>query len=945
LPLVLAEVEFALLGPLEVRRGGVELPVTPGRQRALLATLCLNGGHVVAVDELIQVLWGEEPPPSVRVSLQIHVKRLRTALGDTDRRLIATRRRGYLINVEPGALDVTRFELKLAAARAAAGDRSWATVSQRACAALALWRGEPLVDTGSQVLVSREAPRLAELRRQAMELSQEADRRLAAGSGAPESGRVIPRELPGTAAHFTGRAGELATLTKLAAPGGGPAAGTMVISAIGGSAGVGKTTLAVCWAHQAAGRFPDGQLYVNLRGYDPDQPMPPADALAQFLRALGVPGPDIPAEAGERAARYRSLLAGRRMLVLLDNASSEEQVRPLLPGTASCLVLVTSRDSLAGLVAREGGSRLDLDLLPAADANALLTTLIGDRAAADPEATARLVESCARLPLALRVAAELAAARPGATLASLAVELADEQRRLDLLDAGGDPRTAVRAVFSWSYRHLDHDAARMFRLLGLNPGPDFDGYAAAALAGTTLARAGDLITRLARTHLVQPAGPGRYVQHDLLRAYARELATGEDGLDAGRAALTRLFDHYLGTTAAAMNTLYPGEHRRRPPVPPAATPGPPVGSESEARTWLDGHRATLVTVVGHTAGHGWPGHATRLARTLHSDLEYRGHFLEAISVHSHARRAALQAGDQDAEADALWALSGIALLQGRYREATDAAQQALARYRETGDRNGAALVLHNLGIIAFTQGRYPEATGHLRQAMEMHAESGDLDSAAGALNDLGGVELRLGRFEEATDHLQRSLSLFRATGNRLCEAYPLMSLGATKLQRGRYQEASTDLQQALALSQAAGDRIGEASAKIQLARVDLRTGRHQQAGDRIRSAMTVYREVGEQSAEAESLNLLGELGLATGAIAEAQHQYAAALTLASSLGERYEQARALAGLGHVSQALGDPARAREHWQDALSRYGALGTPEAEELRAKLASQDRGTRTR
>src|SRR5216683_2467376 len=315
---------------------------------------------------------------------------------------------------------------------------------------------------------------------------------------------VVPRELPAAVSHFTARDSELSALTGLA---GMATPGTVVISAIGGTAGVGKTALALYWAHQVADSFPDGQLYVNLRGYDPEQPVPAADVLAGFLRALGVPGTDIPAEIDERAARYRSLLAGRRMLVVLDNAGSAEQVRPLLPGSPGCMTVVTSRDSLAGLVARDGATRLDLDLLPLADAVSLLRALIGERADADPVAAEALAARCCRLPLALRIAAELAAARPAAPLARLVGELADQQRRLDLLDADGDARTAVRAVFSWSCRHLDPDAASAFRLACLHPGPDLGRYAIAALTGATLEQAERMLGVLAQAHLIQPAGP------------------------------------------------------------------------------------------------------------------------------------------------------------------------------------------------------------------------------------------------------------------------------------------------------------------------------------------------------------------------------------------------------------------------------------------------------
>jgi DNA-binding SARP family transcriptional activator len=291
-------------------------------------------------------------------------------------------------------------------------------------------------------------------------------RRQPATDGEPM--RATPRELPPTVTGFTGRPAELAALTRLLDRPGTPGAAAIVISAIGGTAGVGKTALAVHWAHQVADRFPDGQLYVNLRGYDPGQPMSAADALARFLRALGVPGPEIPPEEDERAARYR-MLAGRRMLVVLDNAGSASQVRPLLPGTPAAAVLVTSRDALAGLAARDGAVRLGLDVLPPAEAVTLLRTLIGARADAEPDAAAELAAPCCRLPLALRVAAELAASGPAVPLAVLASELADLRARLDRLDAGGDPRAQVRTVFSWSYRHLDTGTARAFGYSACTP--------------------------------------------------------------------------------------------------------------------------------------------------------------------------------------------------------------------------------------------------------------------------------------------------------------------------------------------------------------------------------------------------------------------------------------------------------------------------------------------
>ena len=498
-------------------------------------------------------------------------------------------------------------------------------------------------------------------------LRQDDDTQIGAGDagGQAGSGALLPRQLPLPAGHFIGRSAELAELDAMLDQAGQRPPGTLVISAIGGAAGVGKTALALQWARQVADRFPDGQLHVNLRGYDPDQPMPAADALAGFLRALGVPGRDIPPETDERAARYRSLLARRRMLVVADNAGSAEQVRPLLPGNPDCVLVVTSRDPLSGLIARDGARRVDLDLLPLADAVALLRALIGERVDADPAAAAALADQCSRLPLALRVAAELAVARPADSLADLTGELADQQHRLELLEAGGDSRTAVRAVFSWSCRHLPADGARAFRLAGLHPGPDLDSYTLAALMDNTPERAAQLLDLLARAHLMHHAArPGRYGLHDLLRAYAIGLTVDQDTENERRAALTRLFDQYLYTAAVAMDAIIPAEHHRRPRIPPPAIPGLPIADPGTARAWLDAERPALVAVATQAAAHGWPDHATRLAATLFRYLDGGGHYPEAVTIHGSARRAARGINDRVAEATALASLGPLTSSKG-----------------------------------------------------------------------------------------------------------------------------------------------------------------------------------------------------------------------------------------------------------------------------------------
>jgi len=394
----------------------------------------------------------------------------------------------------------------------------------------------------------------------------------------PPASRPAPRELPPDVLPFTGRADHIAELDRLVAAAGGRSP-AVTIATVWGTAGVGKTALAVHWSHRVADRFPDGHLYIDLRGYDPGMPVPPGEALAAFLRALGVPSAEIPRRAAERAARYRSLLAGRRVLVVLDNARSAEQVRPLLPGTPSCFVLVTSRDSLAGLVARHGARRIGLDRLSRVEAAGLMRTLLVARDGDEPWAIDALVQRCAQLPLALRVAAELAAVQTRPTLGDLVRELADGGRCLDLFDAGADPGTSVRAVFSWSYRHLPAAAARAFRLLGLYRGRALDVTAVAALLGVDFPDALRLSDVLTQAHLLERDQRGRFAMHHLLRAYAAGLARQEDGEPERRQALRRLADHHRAVDPAG-----PPSNRRRPWASPSAEGHAPAWPGTVART-------------------------------------------------------------------------------------------------------------------------------------------------------------------------------------------------------------------------------------------------------------------------------------------------------------------------------------------------------------------------
>lgn len=785
-------------------------------------------------------------------------------------------------------------------------------------------------------LGAEPGPELRQLHQQILR----ADRALAAPEPEPAAAAaapaktLIPCELPARVRNFTGRSGELRALSELLNEPGAETPGTVVISAIGGTAGVGKTALAVQWAHQVIERFPDGQLYVNLRGYDPGQPMPPGDALARLLRSLGASGQDIPADEDERAARYRSMLTGKRMLIILDNAGSVDQVRPLIPGSPSCTVLVTSRDTLPGLVARDGAKRLDLDLLSLDDAVGLLRALIGAPVDGDPDAAARLAHQCCRLPLALRVAAELAASRPAAQLGELTVELADQQQRLDLLDPGGDSRTAVRAVFSWSCRNLDASTARTFCLLSLHPGPDFEPYAAAALTSRTLGQARQAIDVLARAHLIQPAGEGRYAMHDLLRAYARELTVSQNSEQDRRAALTRLFDYYLHAAAAMTNTLSPAD-RDLPSgsfPPPASFPS--AADPAQARAYLDRERPNLAAVVSHAAEHGWPGHATRLAFTLHPYLAFEYAF-EALTIQGHALRAARATGDRSAEAEALCSLGSIDFWQGRQQEAVNRLHRALALFRQAGNRGAEAEVLSDLGIVGLQQGHYQTAAGHLQQALARYRETGNRSAEARVLSNLGRAAQRLGDYPRAVAHYHQALAMSRETGDRIGEAYTLVRLSVIDLREIRYPQAVVRLNQALALFRVTRHRAGEAQALSSLGQVSLRQGRHRQATDCFQQALTLFQNMGDLADEAEALNGLGEVMLAQGDPDQARTVFGRALDLARQAEVPYDQARAHNGLGRACHTAGDHEQARHHWQHALALFGEIKAPEAEEVRRRL----------
>ncbi len=755
-----------------------------------------------------------------------------------------------------------------------------------------------------------------------------ADRR-ASQSGRPEAGPA-PRQLPATVSHFTGRTAELDALDAMLRD--ADQTRTVVISALAGTAGVGKTALAVHWAHRVADQFPDGQLYLNLRGYDPNEPVSPAGALAGFLDALGVAGHQVPDDLDDRARLYRSRLAGRRTLVVLDNARDAEQVRPLLPGDPGCAAIVTSRDSLAGLAARDGALRLDLDVLAATEAIGLLRSLIGPRADEDPAAAAELARLCARLPLALRIAAELAAARPEAPLAALVAELAAD--RLDGLDAGED-RAEMRAVFSWSVRQLPDDVTAAFALIGLHPGEALDAYAAAALAGTTPALAGRVLGRLRRASLLQAAGNDRYGMHDLLRAYARELAAARGTGGGRRQALTRLFGYYLAAAATAMDAAFPAEAHNRPAVAPGTVALPEMPSEPSARAWLDRERANLVAVAVYCAGQGWPEHATSLAGTLFRYLINGSHLPEASTICEQALLAARERGDLAAEAGALNGLGSIRSMKGHFHDAAGHFQGALRCYRRCGDRAGEARALYNLGRIEYRLGSHRAAASYYGESIAAFENAGDPLGMASALCDLAGPETELGALDEASEHLRLALQVFRDHRDHVREAEALERTGTLSLHRGELTEASRFHEQSLALYRRIGHPTGVATELSNLGEVSLRRDDYLQAISYLRRALRLFCQIGDQHGETMTRRSLAGALHRAGQSTAARTHLETALRLATSTGNTYQQAGTHFDLGENYRSAGQCEQARDHWKQALALYTELGAPEADQARNRI----------
>jgi DNA-binding SARP family transcriptional activator/tetratricopeptide (TPR) repeat protein len=720
-----------------------------------------------------------------------------------------------------------------------------------------------------------------------------------------DAGIPVPAQLPAGPQPFTGRGEALAALDAALDD---PAASVVVIS---GTAGVGKTTTAVHWAKRVRDRFPDGQLYVNLRGFHPSaEPLTAGEALRGFLTSLGVPAARVPVDLDAQTGLLRTLLAGRRVLMLLDNARDTEQVRPLLPGTAGCVTLITSRHRLTGLVVTDDARPVPLDLFTDGEAQELLARRLGaGRAAAEPEAVRAMADGCARLPLALAIAAARATTRPAATLAGLAAELTGGDR-LDTLTTG-EPGTDVRVVFDCSYRGLSPAAARLFRLAGLHPGPDLTPAATAGLTGEPVEQVVPLLAELTAVHLLAETSPGRYAAHDLLQAYAADRARAEESPAAREAAGSGLAGYLITTTRAAVSATFQGE--------PESGPTGRFAGPADGRAWLDAERANLVAL----ARHGRPEHTVAVAAAAYRYFE-GGHHTEAYDLHSLALEAARRLGDAGAEAVAAFHLAVTCRRGGDYAEALALLEGALVLRRAIGDRAGEGWALVERGVSHWRLGDYDRARHDHRAALEVFLAVGDRVGEANQLVMWAIGDRQVGDFTGSAEGLRRALGLYEELGHPLGVAHTLNRLGQTEQAAGDHRQALRHHSRALTLFRELGNRPGEAAALDSLGHALRAAGLPEEAADRHRQALTIYREIGEHSVVVEAINGLAAALSAGGDVDGARSAFTEALRLAEQAGDRHEQARAHDGLAAVCAGAGDDLVADRHRRTAQHLYSGLG---------------------
>ncbi|MFE9774028.1 BTAD domain-containing putative transcriptional regulator [Streptomyces sp. NPDC005931] len=961
-----AALRFSVLGPVRAWRG--DEPVTTGspQQRALLAALLLREGRTATAAELIDALWGEEPPQQALAAVRTYASRLRKVL---DPGVLVSESGGYAVRgLGEGALDLAVAQEHAAEAEKARNTGDLCHAREVLTRALSLWDGETLAGVPGpyaqaqrarleewrlQLLESRldmdlergnHAETVSELTaltaahplrerlrellmlalyrsgRQAEALAVYADtRRLLADElgvdprpglqelqqrilradpglaepSAPASEPAVlpvrPAQLPATVPDFTGRACFVRELSEVLESASGSEGRVMAVSALAGIGGVGKTTLAVHVAHEARSAFPDGQLYVDLQGAG-GRAAEPETVLGSFLRALGTADSAIPDSLEERAALYRSVLDGRRVLVLLDNARDAAQVRPLLPGTAGCAALVTSRMRMVDLA---GAHLVDLDVMSPDEALALFTKIVGEeRVASEREAALDVVAACGFLPLAIRIAASRLAARRTWTVSVLAAKLADERRRLDELQAGD---LAVKATFELGYGQLEPAQARAFRLLGLADGPDISLAAAAAVLDLSPDETEDLLESLVDTSLLESAAPGRYRFHDLVRLYARACAERDEQPPSEReAALSRLLDFYLATAAGVYAIERPGD-RLVDGLEGTEYPGLRHADGSAALDWLYSEASPLLACVQQAAGTG------RLRRAV--DLLWAAKDLAESGANAHQYEttarvmcdATRDAGDARAEGRARTTLTNALLVSGRIQQAAEQAELAMTLAESASDATAASWVANDRGLICLHQGLFADGRTFLEQAIEGYRAVGNRAGEALSLSNLSRAHLGMGNIDKAVAIAHHGLTAHLAIGRTMRLANGHFALGIALTRAGRHTDALGQFSDALHIFEEHRQRLWQGTTNFRIAEVHLAAGRPAQAARHAEQALALGC-IGGDRMRGNVLTLLG---------------------------------RALSGLGQVD-------RAKACWWDALSLYEQSGAPETEDVRALLS---------
>jgi DNA-binding SARP family transcriptional activator len=789
---------------------------------------------------------------------------------------------------------------------------------------------------------------------------------------APAQTAPVPRQLPASVRSFVGRQAEadrLDGLVRQAAKTAG--GGTVVISAIDGMAGVGKTALAIHAAHRLAGEFPDGHLFIDMHGYTQGrEPRSAGEALEVFLRALGVPPQRVPSGTDERAAMFRQRLAGTRTMIVLDNAASAAQVRPLMPGSAGCLVLVTSRRRLKGL---DEAHVLTLDVLPRTDALELFRTVASPgRVPPDDPLLPEIVYLCAQLPLALRIAAALLRHRPVWTLEYLATLLRAQQTRISALSDG---ERDLGAIFDLSYRSLPDAEQLMFRCLGLIPGPDFDSYATAALTGTDPSAAARLLEDLVDHNLVIQHVPGRYRLHDLIRLYVRALAD-RDPVLARDAALNRFMDYYQHTAARADALI--ARFPRLAPAGPVPAHAPALPDADAGRTWLRAERPNLLAALRHATSHGRHERAVALTANMATLLRNDGPWSEALALHTGAIATARSHGDRAGQAAALIQLGVVRNLTGDCQGALDALEhasqlyrelgnplgqanaltqlgdirgfvddcpgaahdleQALRLYRELGNPLGQANVLARLGDIRRYTGDFPGAIPGLEQALRLYQQLGDRNGQGSVLISLSNAQRLTGDFAGAARNLEEALRLNGYLDHQLGRANTLSEFGELRRLTGDYPDAARYLEQGLQIYQDLGNRLGQANAQVLLGSLRQSTGDLPGAGQLLQAAIDTFRRIGSRGSEAWALNRYAAVISATGDLTHAEDLYLEALRLARETGQSDDEAHALEGSGECHWRRGETKAGVSYLKQALEIFQRLAMqPDADRIQARLAS--------